>query len=57
MERLITWRWAELPIKGAESEEDAIEDDVMTGIYMYIYMYTHNTCTLYAYTCTCTVHV
>ena len=28
VERLVTWRWAEHPVKGAESE---MEDDVIAG--------------------------
>ena len=33
VERLITWRWAEYPVKRAESEEEAFDDDVITGIH------------------------
>ena len=41
----MTWRWAELPVKGAESEEE-LDDDVMTGM-----------CTTDSVSGTCTVHV
>ena len=27
----MTWKWAEHPIKGAESDLEVIEDDVITG--------------------------
>jgi hypothetical protein len=36
VERLVTWRWAEHPVKGVESE---MEDDVIAGTHHFLHFF------------------